>query len=118
MRHARTSRWVIGFAGPGAAGAEDLQVITGHPGAWGEDAAHLRQGAARAYPKDHGPDLRKRGRGWLPSRWSPRWPPGTSDRPHGHRPLTATLPAAAGIVSGTPRPNVGKHPFTGWRRRD
>jgi len=25
----------------------------------------------------------------------------------------ATLPAAAGIVSGTPCPNVGKHPFTG-----
>src|SRR5262245_10880796 len=47
-----------------------------------------------------------------------RWPQGTSDRPHGHHPLTATLPAAAGIVSGTPRPNVGKHPFTGWRRRD
>jgi len=28
-----------------------------------------------------------------------------------------TILAAASIVSPTPRPNVGKHPFTGWRRQ-
>src|SRR5215475_9066069 len=71
MWHARKSRWVIGFVvGLGTAVAEDLQVINGHPCASGKDAAHLRQGVAWAYPKDHGSDLRKCGRGWLSSRWS------------------------------------------------